>query len=213
MALQFSQYPSCRLQILNEDQSRLIQVQNGRFHYNWIKTEGQPYPRFSILRPEFDDYFAKFQSFVEAEGEGKWVLNVNQWEVTYVNHVPKGSVWSNPDGWPSVFPMLTHSGTRIDIGDFESFEGEWQYVLPSKRGRLHVNLKHGKLKQGKLGKKKESDQDQEVLIFTLTARGPVGKDSFDLSQGLELGRNAIVRAFFEMTSESAHEYWGVRHGS
>ena len=73
-------------------------------------------------------------------------------------------------------------------------------ILPE-RGRLHVNLQHGKLDDGK----------QELLVIQLTARGAIDADQsgWDLACGLQMGHHALVRTFFDACSEAALDHWGV----
>ncbi len=68
----------------------MIQVQNGRLHLNWLG-RGQ-YPRYATIRPEFDQALAAFTAFVADEDLGE--IRANQREITYVNQIPKGPLWS-----------------------------------------------------------------------------------------------------------------------
>jgi len=191
-----------RIQIRNATNDRMIQIQNGRFHYNWLGHEGVEYPRYRKVRPEFDKHLDAFRAFLAAESLGQ--LRPNQWEVTYVNHIPRGSVWQEPRDWASLFPTLTVPPTRLSSTmRLESISGEWHFEIEPRRGRLHVHLQHMRL---------QSPDGLEVLRLTLTARGPAGDGEtvgVDLNQGLNLGRKAVVTAFRDLTSEAAHEYWGL----
>ncbi|MCY3018515.1 MAG: hypothetical protein NTW87_05730 [Planctomycetota bacterium] len=205
--LQFGGEPAARLQIPNAAGDRMIQVQNGRLLYNWlrsgpavpgptqIETRRNAYPHYPEIRGQFDDVLRRFRQFVAAEGFGE--LAANQWEVTYVNHLPKGTVWNSPGDWAALFPRLPMPAAQLEVAELESMIGEWHYHLPGKRGRLHVQLRHGVA-----GK-------EQVLVLTLTARGPVSQD-VPMGAGLDIGREAIVRAFKVLTSEAAHLYWGYK---
>jgi uncharacterized protein (TIGR04255 family) len=197
--LKVSQEVSFRLQIRNATQDRMIQVQNGRLHYNWLGQSGVKYPHYQQVRQAFDGVLDEFSRFLAEELRAQ--LQPNQWEVTYVNHLPKGTVWNELKDCAELFraqPFLQSGpgGTRLD-----SLVGAWHYEIPPQKGRLHVQLKHGRL---------TSPEGPEVLILTLTARGPIGdseEQSLDLDKGLDLGHEIIVRAFHDLTSEAAHEYW------
>jgi len=201
--LKLSQDMSSRLQIRNAAQDRMIQVQNGRFHYNWLGQSGGKYPHYREVRQAFHRALDEFSRFLAEELRAG--LQPNQWEMTYVNHLPKGTVWNELEDCAELFrtrPLLQSGlgGTRL-----ESFGGEWRYEIPPQKGRLHVQLKHGRL---------ASPQGREVLILTLTARGPIGNNEgqgLDLEKGLDLGHEVVVRAFYEMTSEAAHQFWGLIH--
>jgi uncharacterized protein (TIGR04255 family) len=199
--LKLLQTISLRAQIKNRSNDRMIQVQNGRFHYNWLGSAGQPYPRYEKeIKPAFDQKWAEFQRFVVEELQT--VIQPDQWEITYVNRFPKGTVWTRlEDDLPDFLRIapalaLSPAGNRLD-----SFEGEWHYEIPPQRGRLHVQLKHGR---------ELSADKQEAILMTLTARGQVASDG-DFEAGLNLGHDAIVNSFVDLTSESAHAYWGVSY--
>ena len=191
--LALTQAPPLRLQMKNCSNDRMIQVQNGRLHYNWLrKGDGQEYPHYQTIRPEFENALESFSEFVQAKQLGN--VEANQWEVTYVNHLPQGTVWAVPADWARLFPsiaMPAHAPSNLSL---ESFGGEWHYVIPGQKGRVHVQLRHGL-----------ADKEQ-VLVLTLTARGPVSAE-VPLTVGLDVGREAIVRAFKDLTSETAHQFW------
>ncbi len=197
MHLTLTDKPPFRLQVRNAPNDQMVQVQNGRFHLNWMKrSDADEYPRYSTIRPQFDERLTEFERFIREEHLGE--LRRNQWEVTYVNHFPKNTVWHEADDWAGLFrgrlPQLGASpGVRL-----ETFDGNWHYEIPPQRGRLHVNLQHGQ----------RAGSSSEVLIMTLTARGPLANG--DLGAGLDLGREAIVVTFKELTSSESHAYWGIR---
>ena len=197
--LKVTQEPDIRFRIENEDKDRMIQLQNGRFHYNWLGHQDGCYPRYDVLRPEFDKELEVFRKFVAKLGFGE--LKPNQWEVTYVNHMKKGTVWESPEDWNEVFnnlPGLGQTPTEISL---EGFSSHWQFEILQNRGRLHVELKHGRA---------GSPDGEEVLTMKLTARGSIDSElSFaeSVDVGLELGHDTIVNAFSDLTSEKAHKVW------
>lgn len=147
----------------------------------------------------------KFKTFLSDEALG--VLKGNQWEVTYVNHIPQGTVWDNANEWGEVFRCAATLPVTAGKARLTSLGGEWHYEIDPKLGRLHVRIQHGR---------KKGEKEPELLIVTLTARGPLSNHesgSKALSDGLDLGRETIVRAFYDLTSEKAHEYWGEIHDS
>ena len=189
-----TQDTSTRLQVRNQTRDRMIQIQNGRFHLNWLGLEGGEYPRYGKTRPEFDSLFGKLTGFL-AEEQLKPV-RLNQWEITYVNHIKKGSQWGQPSDWINIFRDYPVSILHQEGMNFESHTGCWHYEIFPKKGRLHVELLHGRSKQ------------DEILILKLTARGPIeaGDDS-GLAKGLDLGHESIVRGFEKITSAEAHKLW------
>jgi uncharacterized protein (TIGR04255 family) len=95
--LRFEITNKCRLQIKNADADRMIQVQNSRLHFNWLKRPGISYPRYETVRREFESTLQDFLQFVNRAKLGE--LRPDQWEVTYVNQMPKGTVWNDSCDW------------------------------------------------------------------------------------------------------------------
>ena len=159
--LTLTQDPSGRLQIKNKDGDRMIQVQNGRLHFNWLGQAGAKYPRYENVREGFVCALERFIGFLAQDNLGD--LRPNQWEVTYLNHIAEGTVWNTPNDW-GFFRPLGGVPTVDGLVQGESFAGAWHFVIPRQRGRLHIQWQHG-LKQ-------EPDR-QEMVVLTLTARGPL----------------------------------------
>ncbi len=204
--LQLTQDPSCRLQIKNQDGNRMIQLQNNRLHFNWLGDSGEPYPRYETVRDEFQDVLAILVEFIEQEGVG--AFQPNQWEVSYLNNIPQGTVWKTPADW-DFFRPLAGVVTIEDLVEGESFGGEWHFVIPDKTGRLHVQWQHGL-------KAAVEETEGEIVRLIFTARGPIegSNDSArPLIDGLDLGRRTIVSSFKELMSDEANQYWGLKNAS
>jgi uncharacterized protein (TIGR04255 family) len=197
-----TQNPLARLQIKNKDGDRMIQLQDCRLHFNWLGQTGGPYPRYEKIRAGFAWVFDKFIEFVDREKVGE--LRPNQWEVTYLNHIPKGTVWNTPRDWAFFLP-LGSVPTIEHLVQGESFTGGWHFVIPDQRGRLHVEWQHGR---------KNGPEGQEVIVLTLTARGPLGEGELSkraVVDGVDLGHETIVRSFMAFTSEAANRHWGLKN--
>jgi uncharacterized protein (TIGR04255 family) len=192
-----------RLQIRNRAGNRLIQIQHGRLHFNWLGEDERDYPRYhAAIRPGFVETLNAFVKFVRDEGIGEF--RPNQWEVTYINNIPKGTVWNTPGDW-NFFKPLGAVPTIADMAIGESFTGEWSFLIPGQHGRLHVNWRHGTAPAKAPG-------PDETIWLTLTARGPTSA-SGDVNQavldGIDLGHDTIVKAFRALMSDEANKYWGL----
>jgi uncharacterized protein (TIGR04255 family) len=185
-----------RLQISHENGGRMIQLQPTRFHYNWNRVGGD-YPAYNNVRGEFDHYFDAFSRFASKNGVGEVIPN--QWELTYIDSIPKGPLWESPANWCDVLPGLFGRPQLGETAQMESFGGEWHFEIPSKRGRVHMAVQLARLK----------DEPAPILMLQTTARGPIGKEgAADLHAGLEIGHRAILGAFLGVTSEKAQKAWG-----
>jgi uncharacterized protein (TIGR04255 family) len=175
----------------------MIQIQDTKFVFNWIKKDAD-YPRYERIRTEFKHHLDEFRKFLDREGLDP--IEENQWELTYVNHVPAGDLWNSPTDWPSLLPGLLSSNTKLGPAKLESIRGEWRGEIGKQLGRLHLAIR---------GQERplEAGGIEKLLVLHMTARGPmeVGADPCD---GLDVGHDAIVSAFLDMTSTEAQEHWG-----
>lgn len=185
-----------RLQILRKDQQRIIQLQDSRFLLNWRKQGGSQYPNYEQLAPEFHNYFEKFQKYCHDIGNQE-PLELNQWEVTYLNYIEKGTLWNSVNDWQEIFRELRIPGAnRYDV---ESMQAEWRYLIPPNKGRLYVSIKHGRV---------GSPTGPESLILQLVARGHANlKEGTSLEDGFNLGHETIVTTFDRITSDRSHKIW------
>jgi len=183
-----------RLRGFNSTRDRGFQVENGWLVLNWRKGAGS-YPRYAHLRPEFARLFERFVAFIAEQGLGE--VRPNLFEIGYINAIPKDGLWTDVGGWHGVLPGLVGSSARTSMGSLQTMNGRWVFDLGQHRGRLHVNLSHAK-----------DDHGGEVLLLRMTARGPVQVPGLaGWSSGLDLGHEAIVRSFSDLTSLKAHELW------
>jgi len=190
------------MQLRNQAGDRMLQLQNGRLIYNWLGANGAEYPRYRQIRPEFDKHFEEFRSFLLDENLLA-MMRQNQWDVTYVNHIPKGTVWNSIEDWSQVFQFHAVPPAVLNVSRLESVAGNWMYEITPRRGRLRVQLQHAKIR----------DSSTETLVFTLTARGPIGEGEGGLDRheaGLDLGHEVIVNSFRDLTSAKARKYWEER---
>ncbi len=185
-----------RIQLSSDQGERMIQLQPTRFHYNWQKRQGI-YPRYENVRKTFDEHFRAFGEFADQAGIGP--LEPNQWEVIYVDHISRGEMWQKPDDWHRIVPGLFPPPTRLSLSAFESIGGEWHFEIEPQRGRLHIAASLGHI----------GDTEETALQLNFTARGLVSKQ-MSLTDGMDLGHDAIIDAFLKLTSPEAQQTWGIR---
>lgn len=205
LQIQLSQIPAGRLQIKSRHGDRMIQVQNGRLHFNWLGESGGRYPRYEAVRAGFTEALESFIAFATQSEVGR--IQANQWEITYVNHIPKGTIWNVPADWTFFLPLQGMPSIQGVI-EGENFAGEWHFVIPGQRGRLHIEWQHAP--------KGAAKQPDEIIQITLTARGPIESPGDSLNPvlaGLDLGRATIVRAFRTMMNDDANRQWGLIHAN
>jgi uncharacterized protein (TIGR04255 family) len=190
--------PPTRFWFVDELGTELIQLQRDRFIKNWRKVgEGDLYPRYERVREGFDRDFSSFAEFVSRNQLG--TIRVNQYEVTYINHIVAGPGWASHADADEIFtvwqqPRAAYPGQAQDL----TFRARFPIVDHDGgfAGRLHVTLQSAR----------RLSDGVPMFVLELTARGQVsqGSDFFNL------GREWIVRSFKELTTPKMHKIWGIR---
>ncbi|MGA7712035.1 MAG: TIGR04255 family protein [Rhizomicrobium sp.] len=184
-----------RTQIVRSDEERMIQVQNSRVILNWKRGTGQ-YPSYTVLLPEFDAVFAQFMAFSRDAGFDEVVPN--QWEITYVNHLPRGELWSSFDDLENIFRDITPPKTIPLLSQTDTVNGNWRYIIGDNLGRLYASLTHVRL----------PPENDEALRLQFVARGSLASNAAaEMRKCFDLGHEVIVRTFAALTTPSAHKQW------
>jgi len=197
LTVRLEQVPTPRAWFKGSNEVHLIQVQKDRFVFNWRRMPGRDYPRYERVIESFLANFESFQGFLADEELGRPVLN--QWELTYVNHISAGDGWNHHGELGSVIPLVESSGTGGFLPQPEDIALRIRYRITDQPGiaRLHVEASPG------------FDQHaRPTLQLTLTARGGLEPDAASsLESSLNAGREWIVRGFADVTSRTMHEIW------
>jgi len=192
--------PDARFWFIDQTSTQLIQVQRERFIRNWRK--GMPpndrYPRYDELRPKFEQDWRTFLDFLR--GERLDTPEVNQCEVTYINHIELGRGWQALGELHKIIPIVSETGRRF-LPSPELHSLNISYVMPNHSGRLHVSAQPAIRRQdAKVG-----------MQLTLTARGkPTSSDINDIIAWFNLGHDWIVQGFVDMTTREMRNIWGQR---
>jgi len=190
--------PLRRCWFLDKDDECMVQLDAEHFCYNWRNDTGKRvYPRYKAVRVEFERLWSDFGEFVRAEKIGE--IKVNHWEVTYVNHINKGEAWTSLDDldralriWPSFLP-------KAFLPPTEAFQMTLAYAFPEQKGRLRIAARDAIRK---------SDM-QECVLLKMIAKGRIDSPGVtDVLPYLNMGREWIVRAFADVTTEEAQVLWG-----
>lgn len=190
--------PEVRCWFIDESRTGLIQLQRDRFLQNWRKVTGdEAYPRYRTLRPRFTEEWQNFCQFLQEQGLG--APDVNQCEVTYINHLETGRGWQSFGEVSKV--VRAWSGSVV--GDFlpepEMVHLDVRYLMADKRGRLHVTLQPAL---------RRTDM-KLVLQLSLIARGrPHSSRLEDILDWFDTGHEWIVRGFADFTPATMHDIWG-----
>lgn len=189
--LQLSDVPPFpRTWLLTKDEDRLIQIQRDRFLHNWKKVRPEDqYPRYKDVIDRFKERFAEFCSFVKAEDLGD--IEPLQYEMTYVNHIPKGEGWNSLADVGDIFPDFTqHSNAERFLPTPDQVNWRTSFQLPEKQGRLHVVIRNVQ----------RTEDSHPIILFELTARGMPNDTSLDaMWEWFDLAHIWIVNGFTDLT--------------
>src|SRR5207244_2464190 len=112
-----------------------------------------------------------------------------------------GDLWQSPRDWRNIVPAAAFPSVPEGRVFPETLSADWRSALKDERGRLYVGIRHARVKPA----------EDEVLQFTLTARGPIDTEKeWNADTGFDLGHDAIVRTFTAMTTAEAHKHWKRR---
>lgn len=194
--------PSPRYWFIGKDESELLQIQPNWFARNWRKAgqEGH-YPRYESIRERFERDFGVFVSFCAEQSLGE--VDPDQCEVTYINHIRPSSGWAHHGQLGRVLSIIGETG-----GDFlpeaEDIRLTCRWHMTGTPGDPPIGRLHASAEPGF-----ERKSGEPIMRLSLTARGaPGGKAVEDALQFFDTGREWIVRAFAELTTQSMHAAWG-----
>jgi uncharacterized protein (TIGR04255 family) len=196
-----------RATFVSKDETQMIQLQPTRFYYNWIKSQGeQPYPRYSRVYKRFFEWHSKFTNFLSTNDIG--LINLLEYNLTYVNLIPQGQGWNNLKDIHRVLPDISWEKSRKRKYISEPADFNFRYVFPisEQPGRVTVTVQRGTRKTDQV----------PVLRFELAAQATVADGlpehtERSMAQWFGAAREAIVLGFLDLTDEKVQiKYWGRR---
>ncbi|RMH34532.1 MAG: TIGR04255 family protein [Nitrospirae bacterium] len=189
--------PELRCWFKNEEETHLIQIQRDRFIINWRKVTGkEEYPRYHRFRPRFQDEWIKFCNFLREEAID--CPQVNQCEVTYVNHFECEKEFKHLGEVHKMFRVWSELPREEFLPSPEAVRFHMRFALPDQKGRLHV-----------VAEPKIRTRDAKpVLQLMLTCRGrPDVMTTEGILDWFDLGHEWIVESFTELTTHEMHQLW------
>jgi uncharacterized protein (TIGR04255 family) len=183
--------PMPRYWFMHEEQNGIVQVQRDRFLHNWKKVKPEDeYPKYDEVIKLFRMHLDAFEIFLRDSAIGG--IQARQYEMTYVNHIPKGEGWNELKDIGDIFPVFA-SPTCVGASFLptpESLNLRASVRMPEDQGRLHVTLS-----EGMAGNK-------SVLNLNLTARGiPKDNSRNAMWEWFDLAHTWIVHGFTDITSD------------
>jgi uncharacterized protein (TIGR04255 family) len=188
--------PIPRVWFINKPDDQLVQFQPDRFYYNWRRRQSE-YPRYSHLIKNFENVLNHIATFFKEFEFG--VLEPIEFELTYINHIPKGEGWDTIDDLPKIFSDLVWNyDERRFLPNPQKVAWNVNFLLPDDNGNLIVSLKHAIRTEDKV----------PLLVLELKTTGIEDSDGKEGIRGwFDLAREWIVRGFTDLTTSEIQEIW------
>ena len=190
--------PVPRVWLISAAGDRLVQLQAGRFLFNWRHRE-VPYPRYETLSDRFFGLYQEFQSFVAENRLGE--IEVSEYELTYFNHVFEQEGWKFPEDIGRVTEHLSWNKRRYQfLPQPSAINWQARFDFPEGPGALQV----------KFSPARHVQEGKDLLVLELSARGLPAEGSLDHMTGwFSHAHRWIVRGFEDLTSKEAQKMlWG-----
>ena len=191
-------------QLRNVMGDRAIRFRAEGFSFGWLGYDGCLYPRYEAIRDGFVATLDAVRDVAPTLGQPF------RWTVSYVNRIPQGTVWNTDADW--TFFKLWQPGPlqKLKLAT-KGFAGRWQYPLDAGRSELTIELSHetaaSVLRDTVL--RDPVQRDTESLWLRITTVGAIESDETSLFDGMDYGRETIVRAFSELVTTDARQFWGA----
>ncbi len=194
------------LRLTNAMGDRVLRLSADGFGFGWLGHGGERYPRYEAVR---DGFVAVLDLVRDIVKQRTGTFTPITWAVRYVNRIPCGTVWSTAGDWSFFRLWQPHVLTGLGV-EPSGFQGRWDLPLEAERGHLTIQFRHdgGATSDASSPESSNSETSNSVWI-ELTASSTAEDTETSLFDGLDYGREVIVRSFNELVSAEAKEYWGV----
>lgn len=174
--------------LVNSKNTKLIQIQPDRLLFNWRKTsDEQDYPHFHNVLKEFLEVYNGLKKYCELDE------NLNQQEVTYVDHILMEDFERSNDYNPSNILNIYNIDEKTKINSLFQF-----FTIPVKNlnGNMHLQLKSATRNQ----------DNRNIISMESICRGaPSGRS---LKQWYYEAHDNLIELFKNITTKNAKEKWG-----
>ncbi len=188
--------PLPRVWFINKSDDQLVQFQFDRFYFNWRRRQSD-YPRYDHVISNFENVLQTITNFFGEFELGE--LDMVEYELSYINHIPKGQGWDTIADLPKIFlDYVWKRPQKRFLPKPEKVAWNQSFQLPENKGSLNVSLRQGIRTTDKI----------PLLILELKTRGideSAGKKG--VREWFDLAHEWIVRGFTDLTTPEIHEIW------
>ena len=189
--------PLPRVWLVHKNENELIQLQRNRFLHNWRKRRpDDKYPGYETVVENFERYLSHFEEFLLEENLGNLV--VREYELTYIDLIPKGHGWENPSDLAKIFPnLLSRTRQSVLLNGVQGINWQTIFGLPNNVGQLIVSIRNAQ---------RVSD-DQPIICIEFKA---LSSGSYKPIRGwFNTAHNTITEFFSNLVNNEIQEkFWG-----
>lgn len=189
----------------NPELGELVQVQQDRFSYNWIKTDDDDhYPHSEQVFQKFHSLLDSFEAFLADRQIGAIVPL--QCELTNVNVIPLAEVG---DAFTDMATMvrLAELSDEYDCVELESQMSGSKFFIRDEVGSLIGRVHCLAQPTQKVG------TEELAFRIDISARGaPLSADRSGIEAFLEAAGSAVNAAFLANVTQTARQFWGEEDG-
>ena len=188
--------PLPRVWFIHENENELIQVQRNRFLHNWRKRRpDDEYPGYETVIQDFERYLSRFEEFLLEENLGNLVAR--EYELTYIDLIPKGQGWENPSDLAKVFPNLLSLRQSVLLNGVRGINWQTIFALPNGLGQLIVSIRNAQ----------RVPDNQQIIYIESNA---LSSGSYKPIRGwFNTAHSAITQLFSNLVSDEIQEkFWG-----
>lgn len=189
--------PLRRTVFISSNNTKLIQIQENFFCYNWRYKSEDEYPHFDKIFEDFLYEWNQFENWWMATQKEK--LKIEKYELNYVNLIDEELGWKSPNDHAKIFTFVS-SSTNTSFGSPDLHDVQLVFTLPDNDGELIIQVDQ---------RISESDEDSSnIVFFKLTTR------SFDANKDcvtwFKLAHEYTIKTFLNLTTETIHKEWGLQ---
>ena len=132
--------PEPRVWLLDQDEGRILQIQNDTLLLNWRRSEkNDQYPRFSRILEDYRRYFGRLESFLSERGLGQ--IAPTGVQMSYINQVLYPEEVSKAVFLSEIFPDIAWRGkSKKYLPEPGNLDLSTSFHLPEDLGRLTFNI-------------------------------------------------------------------------
>lgn len=186
-----------RVWMISADSTRLIQLQQNRFHYNWRQTaEASEYVRFGAIKAAALRVWEQLDDYVKRELQQPLVPLSN--ELTYTNLIDGEDGESAFDLARRTLRDVYWDDTVRSLSPPRQISSSASFPLPQAYGEMTVVVASGRRPNGRM-----------VVKLDLTIRG-TGAAATDFSDWSQVAHDFLIASFKDLTTPALHSTWRLR---